>query len=146
MKTCTVCEVSLDLNSFRFSKNGMYDVHSICRPCERKLNKERADEKQRAVQEYKIQKGCNHCGYNDNPYALQLNHIDPATKDPGLKASGHAYRNTWGWQKIWRELEKCEVLCANCHAVHTHKEGRYFDNNPFRSLQDQRGRREGSRD
>ena len=30
------------------------------------------------------------------------------------------------WELIEAEINKCEILCANCHAIHSHKEGHYY--------------------
>jgi ribosomal protein S27E len=41
--------------------------------------------------------------------ALEFHHKDPGKKDFGVgKYSG-------GWEKIRQEIEKCDLLCANCH-------------------------------
>lgn len=55
---------------------------------------------------------CKHCGYAEHPAALQFHHVDPATKDFSwnkLKLKS--------WDKIHKELDKCIILCANCHAI-----------------------------
>ena len=54
---------------------------------------------------------CNRCGYDKCVEALEFHHKDPAQKDFGISRSG----NTRGWNKIKAELDKCELVCANCH-------------------------------
>lgn len=55
---------------------------------------------------------CSQCGEN-HPAALHFHHLDPQQKDFNLAtAMEHAY----GIQRIKREIGKCIVLCANCHA------------------------------
>jgi hypothetical protein len=65
--------------------------------------------------------GCEDCGYNAHPAALALDHIDPSTKhvtrtgrrqNPGAMLS---YKP----ETFRAELEKCRVLCHNCHSIHT---------------------------
>ena len=64
--------------------------------------------KEKAV-EYKGGK-CKFCGYKKCLRALQFHHINPSEKD--FTISG---RN-WKWEKIIGELDKCILLCANCHS------------------------------
>ncbi len=54
---------------------------------------------------------CFVCGYNDSHWALQFHHINPEDKDEGAK-------NMMRWSRIRlkKELLKCRMLCANCHA------------------------------
>jgi|TARA_Y100000034_G_scaffold25910_1_gene30932 hypothetical protein len=69
---------------------------------------------------YKKLKGCNNCGYNDNPYALQFHHINKFNK---INSVSCIWRTSYNqWKKIKNEIRKCIVLCANCHAVETYKE------------------------
>lgn len=56
------------------------------------------------------------CAICNNKYAnpaMDLHHIDPATKD--YEISG-MFRSL-GYDKIKLELEKCAVLCAVCHRL-----------------------------
>jgi hypothetical protein len=57
---------------------------------------------------------CTRCG-ESHPACLQFHHEDPTTKELGLS---DAIRRGWGRARILRELEKCKVLCANCHIRH----------------------------
>jgi hypothetical protein len=51
---------------------------------------------------------CEHCGYDKYKGALEFHHKDPTQKDPqGLRK----YNRT----KLFAELDKCVLLCANCH-------------------------------
>ena len=53
---------------------------------------------------------CKRCGYNKYPDVLEFHHLDPTEKE----ASWNKIR-LWGWEKIKEELDKCDMLCANCH-------------------------------
>lgn len=69
----------------------------------------------------KTDKGCETCGYNDNPAALQFDHIDPETKlvsKNGLRVNPGTMLS-YSQSSILSEIAKCRVLCANCHAIHT---------------------------
>ena len=54
---------------------------------------------------------CNLCGYNKCFAALEFHHKDGQKKDFGLASRGL----TRSWETIKRELEKCVLVCSNCH-------------------------------
>ena len=66
------------------------------------------------IRDYKLESGCEICGYDEHSCALQFDHIDPSTKLFNV-ARGRDYP----WKVFLAEIAKCRVLCANCHAVHT---------------------------
>jgi len=73
----------------------------------------------------KVSLGCESCGYNAHPSALQFDHIDPATKYRTRKGalvhlSDMIGGGRYSLETVLAEIAKCRVLCANCHAVHTH--------------------------
>lgn len=54
---------------------------------------------------------CERCGYNKCIEALDFHHKDPNEKDFCISD-----RNiNQNWEEIKKELDKCEMLCANCH-------------------------------
>ena len=75
-----------------------------------------------ALNAIKLEQGCVKCGYNAHAAALDFNHIDPSTKsfNIGCKTSSLSL------DKLLEEVAKCEVMCANCHRIHT------YDNHPTR--------------
>lgn len=73
------------------------------------------------VRRYKEMKGCNDCGGKFPHFVLQLDHRNPSTKTRNGGVDGR--------QCVWRdlskpalkeELGKCDVVCANCHAIRTY--------------------------
>lgn len=54
---------------------------------------------------------CCHCNYNKCVDALEFHHTDPSKKDFGIGHKGY----TRAWEKVKEELDKCVLLCANCH-------------------------------
>jgi hypothetical protein len=54
---------------------------------------------------------CIICGYSKYLGALQFHHKNPEEKDPNYTAM----RN-WSFERKKIELDKCVLLCANCHA------------------------------
>jgi len=55
---------------------------------------------------------CEDCGYNRNFAALEFHHTDPATKNFQLDLRSLSNRK---WLSILAEMEKCVLLCSNCH-------------------------------
>ena len=86
------------------------------RTCARQLEVVRTARAKAFVDNYKMNEGCNRCGFDAHPVALHMNHIDPKTK---LKSVAQLVKKGV-MDTIKTELAKCEVLCANCHAVHTY--------------------------
>jgi hypothetical protein len=59
--------------------------------------------------------GCKDCGYSDHAQALQFDHIDDNKK----ASVSNLIRSDYSWKTILEEINKCEIRCANCHAVMT---------------------------
>lgn len=57
---------------------------------------------------------CARCG-ESSPVCLQFHHRDPRTKSFEVSAM---VRDGRSQAAIEAEIEKCEVLCANCHLIH----------------------------
>lgn len=51
------------------------------------------------------------CGYFRCPAALEFHHVDPTQKAFEIGSQG-AYA---AWDKLKSELDKCALLCSNCH-------------------------------
>jgi len=69
--------------------------------------KRRKTVRQKAI-EYKGGK-CQLCGYNKCKEALEFHHL--SKKSFGISQKGY----TRSWKKVKDELDKCILLCANCH-------------------------------
>jgi Zn finger protein HypA/HybF involved in hydrogenase expression len=75
------------------------------------LAKRNKNAKTRAfIKEYKNSCSCKKCSESRN-YVLDFHHLDPLQKDFNL---GDAVK--YSLKKIENELEKCIVLCRNCHS------------------------------
>lgn len=64
--------------------------------------------KEKAI-EYKGSK-CEKCGYDKCKWAFDFHHLDPNEKDFSLSKN-----ITLSWDKVKKELDKCILVCANCH-------------------------------
>ena len=60
-----------------------------------------------------LEEGCEYCGYADHPAALQWHHINPENKEAAVST----LIQRAGWDTVKAEIDKCIVLCANCHRV-----------------------------
>lgn len=68
----------------------------------------RRDRNSQLILEYKQGKTCEVCG-NDNPVLFDFHHLEG--KELEITNAVH----DWGIKRIKRELDKCQILCANCH-------------------------------
>lgn len=75
----------------------------------------RATALRRWLDAYKLRVGCVGCGYKSHPVALHFDHIHG---DKQLNVC-----NAKSIAQAQREIAKCVVRCANCHAVKTHPRG-----------------------
>ena len=88
-------------------------IQSYCKKC----NKEQVIKRQRKLKEKCTEYAggkCSICGYSTYLGALEFHHLDPSKKDMRLSKFG---RTSWekNKEKIMEELDKCVLLCANCH-------------------------------
>ena len=68
-----------------------------------------------AVHQYKLDRGCNRCGYNLSAYAIDAHHVDG--KDFTIS---DAIRRLRPLEAIMTELRRCELVCANWHRIEHH--------------------------
>ena len=54
---------------------------------------------------------CQICGYSRCLEALEFHHLDDTGKDFGISDMGY----TRSWKRIKEEIDKCLLLCSNCH-------------------------------
>jgi hypothetical protein len=106
MKTCTKCNKSKELKDFYKKSNR---VHSFCKECFNSYCINRWKERKKKAVEYKGGK-CSSCGYNKYPDVLEFHHRDAETKEFDWKKL-----RQMSWDKVTKELDKCDMLCANCH-------------------------------
>lgn len=68
-----------------------------------------------ATQE-KLRLGCADCGYNAHPAALHFDHLPGSDKRAEIS---RMLKRDIPREELVAEMNKCEVVCANCHAVRT---------------------------
>ena len=128
-KICTKCKCEKDLHLFSASKKTK-DKHSFwCRACfkahwekryyenheqyrnsHNESREKLREQNARKVFEYLTKHPCITCGESD-PVVLEFDHRSRSDK---IESVSIMVRNS-SWKRIESEIEKCDVLCANCH-------------------------------
>ncbi len=124
MKECPKCKQTKSLEEFGNNKRTKDGKQRYCKICQAEFDhnhylkdvdkhKTRRRKNQQTIaqwlREYKQKCSCKKCG-EKRWYVLEFHHIDPKEKD--FNISDLKRRSIKGMLK---ELEKCEVLCSNCH-------------------------------
>lgn len=122
MKQCSVCKKYKSLDKF-YSRTGYkLGVEPQCIKCRNiYTNKWRKNFRlysKQIMQQLKIN-GCAICGYNKSFRGLDFHHSNPEDKKFLLsKKIFESYSN----EKIAEEINKCILLCKNCHTEIEDKE------------------------
>lgn len=116
MRECPTCDKEHDNN------------HSYCVSCRKIYDRNRrikyrdrlqlqAKEKRimmiQWVNEIKSTNGCKECGFS-HIATIDFHHRDPTVKEVGIAQS---IRRGWSKKRILKEIEKCDILCSNCHRI-----------------------------
>ena len=109
MSHCTSCQCLLTEDNAYKRKTRKSGLSSMCKSCFSEYCAERWRDRKKLAIEYKGGQ-CQECGYKKYLGALEFHHLDPSTKE----ANWNKIR-LWEWSKITEELDKCVLLCANCH-------------------------------
>ena len=136
-KLCTSCHKDLLFDMFHKNKTTKDGLSFLCKNCAnaakrrsyRKHGRSKDAEtqlrnrklRQDYVLDYLEQHPCVKCGETDIR-VLEFNHIDPSQKYFEVSRLLQNY----GMQKLIDEIDKCEVLCANCHAKHTSEQNNSY--------------------
>ena len=129
-KYCSGCKKNLPISEFSRKGSG---YQSRCKTC-RKLyckkhyqdNKDYYKKKNQSryalirdwLREYKQKLVCGRCQFDDWR-ALEFHHSDPSEKEFTIAmAAGRGM----SLERLQEEIDKCEVLCANCHAIEHYEE------------------------
>lgn len=124
MKTCNKCNKEKEDGEFSFKDKARGTRQAHCKQCHGAYVKEHYSNnkdiyKARARRDYKKVREklvayirahkikCERCG-EDHPAVLDFHHVDPSTKE--LTVAQATSR-----KKVALEVEKCIVLCSNCH-------------------------------
>lgn len=109
-KICKSCGKEKNVKFFHLKKKSNKKIYlSYCKECINKRTLEYSRNLKKEAVDYKGGK-CNKCGYNKCLAALQFHHLNPKEKDFII-----SNKLTTSFKKIKNELDKCMLVCANCH-------------------------------
>lgn len=66
------------------------------------------------INEYKGSKPCADCNYSYPHYVMDFDHINEDKVMAVSKMIKHS-----SWDQVVQEIEKCELVCSNCHRERT---------------------------
>jgi hypothetical protein len=119
-KTCRNCNEDLPITKFKFRSGTGRQAgqrNSMCNRCLYvRYTRPNLEKKMAEIHQYQLERGCADCGYNAHPAALEFDHRPGTEKlfNVGEKIGAKDK------QLIWDEIAKCDVVCANCHAIRTY--------------------------
>ena len=79
-----------------------------------KANRERRQRGKQYVDAIKSQ-ACTDCGVQYPPYVMDFDHV----RGEKLLNLSKLRHSRLAWSRLIAELEKCEVVCSNCHRIRT---------------------------
>ena len=138
-RTCLHCREEKEIGEFYFAA-ARGKRHVYCKSCKIAYNKrhyrenkqryidlvmqkkrERLPDNRSNLWKYLLANPCIDCGETDL-IVLEFDHLDPLTKTANISEMMSSYT----WKRIRKEIDKCEVRCANCHRIKTaHQFGWY---------------------
>ena len=133
------CYKTFPIEKFSFINKSKGIRRHNCSSCRHKYETKRYDKNPEAKQHFRDQQncaikkrraqlksmvneikssGCVDCGGIFHPVAMDFDHVRGTKKHT---ISWMVYHNT-GWDKIQKEIDKCEIRCSNCHRIKTYEE------------------------
>lgn len=119
IRLCASCKTEKSERNFTKLKSGYF--HSYCKKCLRKKNRKYGRNRlqirpgKALIISHKDNKKCVDCGETFRHWVLDLDHVS------GQKIANVSSMHTLAIEKIKEELKKCEIVCASCHRVRTHR-------------------------
>jgi hypothetical protein len=97
-----------------FKKRGIKRERFVCLKCDADRSKKYLRSLKEKSVEYKGGE-CEICGYNKCLRSLVFHHKDPLQKDFAIGESRPGVKKVRNWNLVKFELDKCQLLCHNCH-------------------------------
>lgn len=109
-KKCSVCQVWISVDDYYKTRGSPM---AACKRCQNQRTGDTARTIKSKAVAYKGGR-CQDCQRSFADCVYDFHHIDPSQKD--FSISGREVRHMT-WTQIKRELDKCVLLCANCHRL-----------------------------
>lgn len=122
MKLCKYCNRYYPESEFHVAlttKKKVYRRHK-CKSCYRATKKKLWQKYRQWIIDYKKKHKCSKCGIADYR-VLEFHHAHNKKKEFSIAAG---FYNHYGFERIKKEVEKCIVICANCHRILHYKKRR----------------------
>ncbi len=132
MKICTKCKLDKTESEFNIHKSKKDGLQHYCRDCNNKMRREnytkdpvyyKSYNNKRKIsnrENFEVLKNdmkCEKCG-ESHISCLDFHHIDPKTKKYSISRLSFS---SYSLKTIKEEIEKCIVLCSNCHRKEHYK-------------------------
>lgn len=142
-KRCASCKEWLPVTDFSVRSKEKGTLQRLCKPCLRPYRR-RWYQKHRAEQVERTKRSrpsridtarayiwelksspCKDCGLTFHPSAMDFDHVRGKTMNVGrMVTQGHSI------ESLKEEIEKCEIVCANCHRLRTWQRAKKKWNRP----------------
>ena len=117
-KICTKCGKELPLTDFHWRNKAKGIKRSECKYCHNDYMNQKNAQNREIVHNLKQNSCCAKCGEN-RWYVLDYHHLNPEEKEATI---ARLTSNKYKLEDIQKEVNKCIVLCANCHREFHHFE------------------------
>ena len=133
LKTCKKCNCTKNKDEFYKNRSRKDGVSTYCKECMSVMNRNgyyahwharrkgidtyhynRIYKLREKIDKFKIKIGCMKCGFNLNACCLDFHHLDPSSKKHTIS---NMINRKYSDEKLWSEISKCIILCANCHRM-----------------------------
>lgn len=135
-KVCNYCLKEKPLVDFHKNKQCSYGRTGTCKVClankrsvwynsNRARRQEEANNRNRQRKAYIVEHFggiCFDCQQQYPQYVYEFHHLDPTQKDVNPSKA-----LSWREDRMWKELDKCIMLCSNCHKIRHYKLGEKED-------------------
>ncbi len=128
-KICSKCNTEKDIVEFSFKRKDKGHRRADCKACNQTVTRQHYQnnkanylssngisraKKREKLKEFLSDKQCKDCGNRDSR-VLEFDHIT----NNKLANVGNLLSRNYSWANILLEIDKCEIVCANCHRIRT---------------------------